>query len=49
LATHVQHHEALASVPALLVLVLVWAGLFLRHPVTLWSFRSSLAANDERT
>jgi len=37
-ATHVQHDPGFAMVPASAVLVLVWLGVWLEHPVTLWSF-----------
>jgi len=46
LATHVQHHEAVQCFPALLVLALVWGGVTLRHPITLWSFRSMSRPNE---
>ena len=45
LATHVQHHEVLKCIPALLVLALVWGGTSLRHPIALWSFRSTPEPN----
>jgi uncharacterized membrane protein YphA (DoxX/SURF4 family) len=46
LATHVQHHEARECIPAFFVLALVWGGVSLRHPITLWSFRSTPQPND---
>ena len=39
IATHVQHHQPFAGVPAFFVLVLTWAGVWLEYPVSLWSFR----------
>lgn len=46
LATHVQHHEVRQCIPALFVLALVWGGVTLRHPITLWSFGATPAATD---
>jgi hypothetical protein len=36
IATHLQHREL--PVPPAIVLVLVWVGVWLKHPITLWSF-----------
>jgi hypothetical protein len=41
IATHVQHGETFATVPAVLVLGLVWMGALLKHPVSLWSLKRS--------
>ena len=49
LATHVQHHEPKECIPAVLVLALVWGGVALRHPITLWSFRSLPEPNEITT
>jgi uncharacterized membrane protein YphA (DoxX/SURF4 family) len=38
IATHVEHAEAVQIAPAAFVLGLVWIGVWLKHPVALWSF-----------
>lgn len=38
IATHVQHAETVQTLPATLVLVVMWTGVWLEHPVALWSF-----------
>ena len=38
IATHVQHAETFQTLPAASVLLLVWTGVWLEHPIALWSF-----------
>ena len=40
IATHVQHAETVQILPAAFVLGLVWAGVWLEHPVALRSFET---------
>ena len=44
IATHVQH--GLLPLPPAIVLALAWAGVWLRHPVVLWSFDRVRATAD---
>jgi len=43
ICTHVQMGEFPKAVWPAVFLVLAWIGTWLRHPVTLWSFRSTVA------
>jgi hypothetical protein len=40
IATHVQHSETVQILPAAFVLALVWTGVWLEHPIALWSFET---------